>query len=108
MDGGSEILDGYPTRSADGQLVCIPGYNATNQEANVSGSSTSAVLRVVGVWKPDGELDTSRAPGMFSGLNFYSVASKDGSGFWAVGEGTPGGTSGLVVFPAGRGDQHVD
>jgi hypothetical protein len=101
MDAGSETLDGYPTRSADGRLVCIPGYNATNQEANIAGSSTSAVLRVIGVLKTDGALDSSRAAGMFSGLNFYSVTSQDGSGFWGVGESTPGRASGLVYFQPG-------
>jgi len=101
MEEGDQTADGYPTRSADGQFVCVPGYNGTNHEPNISGSSTSTVLRMVGVLTPDGASDTSRAAGMFSGLTICSVTSKDGSGFWAVGEGLPGRIGGLVYFQPG-------
>jgi hypothetical protein len=101
MEEGDQIADGYLTRSADSQLVCIPGYNATNHEALISGSSTAEALRVIGVLNPDGSSDTSRAADMFSGLNLFSVTSMDGSGFWAVGEGTPGKIGGLVYYEPG-------
>ena len=101
LDLGNDPSEGYLTRSTAGQLVCISGYNATNHEAGIDGSSSATAARVVGVMTADGTVDTSRAVAMFSGRNFHSVTTMDGTNFWAVGEGGVAGPCGLVYFQPG-------
>ncbi len=87
MDSGSATSNGQLTRSADGTKIVMPGYNGTNNEASIAGSSAATVSRTIGVIGTDGTVDTSRSYNMLSGDNFRSVASTDGTVFWAAGAG---------------------
>lgn len=95
MDSGSATSNGQLTRSADGRFICIPGYNGTNGETGIAGSSGATVLRVMGTIDPAGNVDTSRAASFLSGNNYRSLASTDGSSFWAA------GAPGLVYYEPG-------
>lgn len=95
MDSGSATSNGQLTRSADGRFVCVPGYNGTNAESGIAGSTAATVLRVLGTLDASGTLDTSRSAVILSGNNYRSVTSSDGTNFWAA------GANGLVYYRAG-------
>jgi hypothetical protein len=91
MESGSATSDGLLTRSANGLYLQMPGYNGISGEGKIVSSSAT---RTIGVVHGDGAVDTSRSPAIFSGNNFRSVVSVDGTSFWAA--GTASGTQGVV------------
>jgi hypothetical protein len=95
LDSGSATSDGNLSRSADGRVICIPGYNGTNGEAGIASSVSTTVFRVIGTVESSGTIDTSRAANIFSGGNFRGVTSSDGTNFWATGQ------PGLAYFQGG-------
>jgi len=82
---GSATSEGWMTRSADGQYLIVPGYDAAVGTAGVAGTSSATFNRVIGRVGADGIADTTTAFNAFSGTNIRGVASVDGSEFWAVG-----------------------
>ena len=94
LESGSASSAGFITRSTDGTTLCIPGYNGTPAEDGIVGG---AEKRVIGTLASAGTPDTSRGLTMYTGNNFRSVASVDGTAFWCAG---PDGTApmGLVYY----------
>ena len=82
MDSGSATSDGLLTRSVNGLWLQMPGYNGIPGDAGIVGSANT---RTIGVVNGAGAVDTSRSLAMFSGNNFRSVVSVDGTAFWAAG-----------------------
>jgi hypothetical protein len=82
----SASSDGQLTRSTNGAIIEIPGYNGIPTDAGVVSSNASAVSRTIGTVDNTGAVDTSRSLNMLSGNNFRSVISGDGSAFWAAGQ----------------------
>lgn len=85
---GSSSNDGSMTLSADGRYLVGPCYGVAPGTANVPGTSTASVPRIVFRVGADGIVDTTTATTQFSTGNFRAVASADGTGFWAVGSNT--------------------
>ena len=94
MDGGSATSQGELTRSADGTKLVVPGYNGISSDSPIASSSAATVSRTIGVVNNAAAVDTSRSYSMLSGNNYRSVASTDGTVFWA------GGAPGLVYVNA--------
>lgn len=95
---GTATSEGLITRSADGRILCIPGYNGINGDASIASSSASTIARVIGVLAAsNGTPDTSRGLAIYSANNMRCVGSVDGSGFWM---GGPDGTApaGIVYY----------
>ena len=84
-ESGSSTGDGGLTRSADGGMIALPGYNGISGDTSIAGSSTATILRVIGTISLGGTADTSRAINIFSGQTFRGVASTDGTKFWRTG-----------------------
>ncbi len=82
MDSGNATSDGFLTRSADGLWLQMPGYNGIPGDTSIVSSTNT---RTIGVVNGAGAVDTSRSLAMFSGNNFRSVVSVDGTAFWAAG-----------------------
>jgi uncharacterized repeat protein (TIGR02543 family) len=86
MDAGSSTSHGQMARSSDGTAVVMPGYNGIATDSSIASSSAATVSRTIGVATPDGTVNTSRSYNMLSGNSFRSVASTDGTVFWAAGQ----------------------
>jgi hypothetical protein len=86
-DSGSATSNGYLSLSTNQQALVLPGYNGINGDASIAGSSTATISRTVGVIDFNQSVDTSRSLNMLSGNNFRSVASTNGTEFWAAGAG---------------------
>ncbi len=86
---GSSTAEGLLNRSADGRFLTVPGYDAASGTAAVAGTTSSTVLRSTGELDSSGTLSlidlTASPTNPFSGANFRSVISSDGSNFWAAG-----------------------
>jgi autotransporter-associated beta strand protein len=87
MDSGTATSNGYLSRSVNGRIVQLSGYNATPGTAGIANSMATSNARVVAVINGAGSVDTSRAFTMLSGSNYRRVVSIDGSDFWAAGQG---------------------
>ena len=85
MDAGSSTSNGQLSRSADGTKLIVPGYNGIATDATIASSSAGTVSRTIGVVNNAAAVDTSRSYNMLSGNNYRSVASTDGTVFWAAG-----------------------
>src|ERR1035437_6866607 len=85
LDTGSSGADGGLTRSGDGGMIALPGYNGIPAETGLTSSSTATILRVIGAISLGGVADTSRGINIFSGNAFRSVVSTDGTKFWCTG-----------------------
>ncbi|UVO55786.1 Calx-beta domain-containing protein [Sphingomonas sp. SUN039] len=80
---GSSTSEGMLTRSVDGRYLVLSGYDAAPGTATVSGTTGSAVNRVIGRVAADGAIDTTTALADFSSGNSpRGVVSVDGSSFW--------------------------
>jgi len=82
MGSGTATSEGLLTRSVNGLCLQMPGYNGIPEEAGIVGSTNT---RTIGVVKRAGAVDTSLSLAMFSGNNFRSIVSVDGTAFWAAG-----------------------
>ena len=96
-EGGTAQSGGQLTRSVNGLVISIPGYNGINGDATLTSSSGATVSRTIGVVNNLAAADTSRSLNVFSGVGFRGAASVDGTAFWVSGAGstTGGGTPGI-------------
>jgi hypothetical protein len=88
--------EGMITRSTDGKYIVATGYDAAVGTANLTGSNSATVARVVGRIAADGTIDTSTTTTAFSGVSIRSSASVDGNNFWVS-----GGNTGVVYQSLG-------
>lgn len=93
---GTATTEGFLTRSADGNFIVAPGYDAAPGTTSITTSLSTTVNRVVARIGASGVPDTSTATTAFSGGNPRSVASNDGSQFWLAGS-----NSGVLTVPYG-------
>ena len=94
---GSSTADGALARSADGRFLSMAGYDATPGTAGVAGTTAVAVNRIAGLVDANGTIDTStRISDAYSGANFRSSVTNDGTGFW-----TGGSNSGIRFVSLG-------
>ena len=92
---GNSASEGLLTRSADGRYLMFTGYKAAVGAANVGTSSSSTTPRTVARVDNSGSTDTSTAlTDLSTGSNPRTVASVDGTAFWA------GGGAGGVRYAA--------
>jgi len=85
-DSGSATSNGNLSRSTDGSILVVPGYNGISTDTTSFASSSAATIsRTIGVVNASGNVNTSRSYNMLSGNNFRSIASTDGTAFWAAG-----------------------
>jgi uncharacterized repeat protein (TIGR01451 family) len=85
--GGTSTSEGLLTRSSNGAFIVLAGY-ATNTGGgtSLSGTSSAAVPRTVGRVDASGNVDTSTGLTDFASANNpRSVASTNGTDFWACG-----------------------
>jgi len=86
MDGGSTTSAGGLTRSANGGMIALPGYNGIPGDLTIASSASATISRVIGAISLGGVADTSRGGlNIFSGNAFRGVASTDGTQFWCAG-----------------------
>ncbi len=101
-DSGTATSNGFLSQSADGRYIVTAGYGAIPGTAGVTGSTSAAVNRVIARIGLDGSVDTSTAlTDAYSGNNFRSVATVDGSSFWTGGTGTAATTGARYVASLG-------
>ena len=108
-DSGSATSNGFISVSTDGRYILAAGYDAAVDSAGVTGTTSAAVNRVIGRYEwskaptDSGALDTTTfLTNAYSGNNFRSVASVDGTGFWTAGNGSGTGaasTGGVRYIP---------
>jgi hypothetical protein len=102
-DSGSATSNGQFTRSADGTLLLVPGYNASVGTTGVAGSAPGTINRSIGVVNTAGTVTSTTGFSNGPSNNYRSVATVDGTSFWASTAGT-GTTPGILyVPPAGVG-----
>ena len=83
---GSSTADGALARSYDGRFLSLAGYDAAPGTAAVAGTTSATNNRIVGLVDANGTVDTStRVSDSYSGGNFRSAVTNDGTGFWTAG-----------------------
>jgi DNA/RNA endonuclease G (NUC1) len=82
---GSSTTEGFLTRSADGQYLIVPGYDAAPGTASIATSAAATTNRVIGRVDSNGSVDTTTGTTAITGGNPRGVASSDGTRFWIVG-----------------------
>ncbi|MBL8756197.1 MAG: hypothetical protein JNK15_23080 [Planctomycetes bacterium] len=88
-DSGTATSNGFISQSVDGRYLLAAGYDAVVGTAGVTSSASASVNRVICRIGLDGVVDSSTALGdAYTGNNFRSVASVDGTSFWTAGTGT--------------------
>ena len=95
---GSAASEGQITRSTDNHFLLVTGYDTIIDPARLSiiNSTSITVNRVVGVIGADGVVDATTAlTNDYSGNNFRSAASTDGTNLWLAGTGNPNSTAGV-------------
>jgi predicted extracellular nuclease len=85
---GTATTEGMLSLSTDGRYLMLAGYDAAPGTANITAANSATIGRVIGRVGADGVADTSTLISAFSGGNPRSVASTDGSTYWAVGSNT--------------------
>jgi hypothetical protein len=86
MDGATTTSAGGLTRSANGGMIALPGYNGIPGDLTIASSASATISRVIGAISLGGTADTSRGGlNIFSGTAFRGVASTDGTQFWCAG-----------------------
>ena len=85
---GTATSEGLLTRSADGRFLVAPGYDADTGTANIAGTSSATVSRVIGTVDANAAIDTTTGLNTFNAGNIRSVTSTDGSNLWATGANT--------------------
>ena len=83
--GGSE---GFLSTSSDNRFITIAGYNTAGSFADITGTTSSTVPRVVGKITPSGSYLPIAASTTFYNLNDIRGAVSDGTNFWASGAST--------------------
>lgn len=83
---GSSTSEGSITRSADGSYLLFAGYNS-DTGVDVKSATATAIPRVVARVNALGAINisTNMGTGAFSANNVRTVASVDGSQYWAAG-----------------------
>ena len=102
---GNATTEGFMTLSTDGRYLVMIGYDAATGLAAPGGLASSSVNRVIARVAADGTIDTTTALNAngFSAGSARSVASVDGSTYWASGANTGvisaahGATSATIV-----------
>ena len=100
---GTASSEGQLSRSANGQYLVLPGYDATPPHTSSLTSTASATVnRVIGRVDGAGSIDTSTAlTDAYDANNFRGVTSNDGTQFWIAGNGSS--TTGGVRYVAALG-----
>ena len=89
---GTATTEGLITRSANGEYLVFPGYDAATGTASITGSTSAAVNRVIARVDVSGAIDTSTAlTDAISGGNPRGAASTNGSDLWLSGTSSGGG-----------------
>lgn len=84
---GTNFTEGLLTRSVDGSLLALTGYDAAVGVNSIATSTSASVPRVVGLVGIDGSIDTTTALNDFAtGGSPRSVATVDGSDLWVSGD----------------------
>jgi hypothetical protein len=97
-NSGTATSEGNLTVSADGQYLLAGGYGTAPGTPSVVSTTSASVPRVFARVDLLGNVDTSTALGdAFSGNNIRSVASDDGTRFWAA------GANGGIAFASALG-----
>src|SRR6185436_4935858 len=82
---GSSTSEGFVSRSGNDQYLVFTGYDAAVGTAAITGSTGSAINRVIARVAANGTVDTSTALTDFSsGGNPRSAYSLDGTNVWGV------------------------
>ncbi len=102
VNSGSATSNLSLARSSDGAFLTLAGYDAAAGTAGVTNSSSAAVARVVARVDCAGTIDTTTALGdAFSGDNFRSAVTDDGTRFWLGGSSSPTGSGGVRLAALG-------
>lgn len=80
--GGSE---GFLSTSSDGKFLVVAGYASASAFADVTGTLSSAVPRVVGKVTPSGQYQQVATSSTFFSANDIRSAISDGTNFWIGG-----------------------
>ena len=99
---GDDKSEGMLTRSADGQFLAVPGYDAAVGSTVGSGSTSAAVPRVVGLVDCAAEVDTSTAlTDVLSGNEIRGAYTSNGTNIWAMGDNDSASTAGTYFTTIG-------
>jgi hypothetical protein len=83
---GSSTADGALNRSFDGRYLTLAGYDAAPATLAVAGTASATTNRIVGLVDSNGTVDTTtRVSDSYTGANFRSAVTNDGTGFWTTG-----------------------
>jgi hypothetical protein len=83
---GNGVTELGLTRSADGHYLVLTGYATPPGTAAVASSTSTDVVRVIGLIGADGSVNTSTYAGdAFSGTSIRAAATVDGTSFYSVG-----------------------
>jgi hypothetical protein len=83
---GTATSEGLISQSVDGKYLLLTGYSVMTYSSSLSGSTSAAVPRIVGVVNETGSINTSIALGDFSSGNSpRGVASTNGTDIWVTG-----------------------
>jgi hypothetical protein len=94
---GSSTAMGALNLSSDGRYLTFGGFDAAPGTASVGTTTSAAVNRVIARLDMSGNVDTTTAMNAaFSANQIRSVATTDGTNFWAA-----GGNSGVQYVPFG-------
>ncbi len=88
VDSGSATSDGYLNLSTDGKYITVPGFDAnvgTVSVASTPSSGAGAVLRTLGRIDANGNVDTTTATNLQTGVNIRSAVSTNGTDIWSGG-----------------------
>ncbi len=80
--GGSE---GFLTTSTDGKYLVVSGYNTSASFADITGTTSSTVPRVIGKVTASGSYVPFATSNLFYNLNDIRGGVSDGTNFWASG-----------------------
>jgi hypothetical protein len=96
VNSGSATSNLALARSSDGRFLTLAGYDAALTAVGVANTASTAVNRVVARVDGNGVVDTTTAlTDAFTGDNFRSAVTDDGSRFWLGGTSTPSGSGGV-------------
>jgi hypothetical protein len=96
VNSGSATSNLALSRSSDGRFLTLAGYDATLTARGVANTASTAVNRVVARVDGNGIVETTTTlTNAFTGDNFRSAVTDDGSRFWLGGTSTPSGSGGV-------------
>jgi hypothetical protein len=100
---GSSTAEAQMTRSADGSVLILPGYDAATGTASINTTTSAAVPRVIStIGLNAGTFQRAASSNTFFSANNFRSATSNGTDFWGVGSnggvnyfgnGTPSGVS---------------